>query len=250
MNRVADMDTPAENLNGTVQVLIADNTENDAYAIDSLLRSAGIVTRLRYIDDLSLAADHVQNADLMLLETGLEDAERAIPAIRELNPRLPIILLRGDAEPAALPFASVDTALKLGASDMVHRSHQTHLLRSCQRELEAQCLTAKLVQNKRALSEAEQRCQLLLQSASAAIAYVHEGMHIYANDAYLSLFSFADADDLIGLPLIDLIAESSIETLRTALKTFRTTKKGTSFDIEATNGEGEVFPCSITLEAA
>ena len=46
-----------------------------------------------------------------------------------------------------------------------------------------------------ALREAEKRCQLLLDSSVDAIAYVHEGMHIYANRAYLELFGFDDAED-------------------------------------------------------
>ena len=52
---------------------------------------------------------------------------------------------------------------------------------------------------------AEKRCQLLLDSSVDAIAYVHDGMHIYANRAYLELFGYDDVEDLEGMPMIDLI---------------------------------------------
>ncbi|MEM6707395.1 MAG: EAL domain-containing protein [Pseudomonadota bacterium] len=244
------METPSSAPASTIRLLVAERTENDAYALDSLLRANGIVTRLRFIDDLSLAVDHVSSADLMLINSGLPDAAEAIPAIKRINNRLPIIALRSDEQPADLSFASPDAAMQHGACDLVHREHQTHLLRACQREIESQCLTARLVQNKRALSEAEQRCQLLLQGAEAAIAYVHEGMHIYANDAYLKLFGFADAEDLIGLPLIDLVADASVEQLRGELKAFRAADKRDDFDVVALNGDGNEFSCSVSLAAA
>ena len=48
-----------------------------------------------------------------------------------------------------------------------------------------------------ALREAEKRCQLLLDSSVDAITYVHDGMHISANRAYLELFGYEDADELV-----------------------------------------------------
>ncbi|MFK7912486.1 MAG: EAL domain-containing protein [Pseudomonadales bacterium] len=229
-----------------VRLLIADRTENDAYAIDSLLRNAGIATRLRFIDDVSMAADHIDDTDLLLLGAGLPDAMRAVTALRKIKARLPIILVN-DADSAAV---DLNEAFAQGASDLVQREHEAHLLRACEREVETSCMGIKLLQTKRALAEAEQRCQLLLQSSKAAIAYVHEGMHIYANEAYLKLFGYDDADDLVGLPLIDLTSSEGVPTLKAELKTFRQNEAETTFEFAGQTSDGESFAAGMTLAAA
>ncbi|MGI9326095.1 MAG: EAL domain-containing protein [Pseudomonadales bacterium] len=229
-----------------VRLLVADRTENEAYAIDSLLRNAGVATRLRFIDDISLAADHLDDADLLVLNAELPDAERAISALKKLKARLPIVVV-SDGEEHQL---DVETAFAAGVDDLVLRNHSEHLLRACQRELDAQCLSLKLQQTKRALAEAEQRCQLLLQSSQAAIAYVHEGMHIYANESYLSLFGYEDADDLVGLPLMDLTGADGVTELKTQLKQFRKSESELTFDFDGQTSDGEDFTASMTLAAA
>lgn len=228
-----------------VRLLIADRTENDAYAVDSLLRNAGIATRFRYIDDLSMAADHINDTDLVIISTGVNDAVRAVSALHELREQLPVILLSDDAS-----NLTMDQAYKEGASDLVHRGHEAHLLRSCQRELDQQCLSTRLQQSRRALAEAEQRCQLLLQSSRAAIAYVHEGMHIYANETYLKLFGYEEADDLLGLPLIDLTEGGSVEILKTELKAFRQSEAERNFGFTGQASNGETFSAGMTLAGA
>lgn len=229
-----------------VRLLIADRTENDAYAIDSLLRNAGIATRLRYIDDLSMAADHIDDTDLLLLGAGLPDALPAVSALRKIKSRLPIIVVNDDDAPEL----NLNDAFAQGASDLVRREHEAHLLRACERELDSACTGAKLAQTKRALAEAEQRCQLLLQSSKAAIAYVHEGMHIYANEAYLAMFGYDDADDLVGLPLIDLTSSEGVPTLKSQLKAFRQNESETTFEFSGQTSDGEAFLAGMTLAAA
>ena len=58
----------------------------------------------------------------------------------------------------------------------------------------------------RRLEEIEDRYTLLLDSSSEAIAYIHEGLHIYANRAYLELFGFDSFEELEGLSMLDLLS--------------------------------------------
>ncbi len=86
--------------------------------------------------------------------------------------------------------------MSLGAQDALPQGEDERLMRVAERELanleERRARRAAEV----ALHEAEKRCQLLLDSSVDAIAYAHDGMHIYANRAYLELFGYADADEL------------------------------------------------------
>lgn len=55
------------------------------------------------------------------------------------------------------------------------------------------------------LDDIEDRYTLLLESSSEAIAYIHEGLHIFANPAYLDLFGFESFEELEGLSMLDLL---------------------------------------------
>jgi len=140
--------------------------------------------------------------------------------------------------------------MELGAADVVSGSDDAHLVLVVKRELEHVCLNIQYRQMKKALAEAEQRCQLLLASSRAAIAYVHEGMHIHANEHYLQLFGFDDADDLLGLPLIDMLDSASAATLKGQLKAFRENEEETEFEFGGVSTTGEAIQGSMTLAAA
>lgn len=71
----------------------------------------------------------------------------------------------------------------------------------------------------RRLEEIEDRYTLLLDSSSEAIAYIHEGLHIYANRAYLELFEYESFEDLEGLSMLDLLSPSEeVPDLKKVLK--------------------------------
>lgn len=227
-----------------VRLLIAERSENAAYQFDSLLRDAGIATRPEIID-LPMAIDKLAHADMMLCNTALPELNQLLPRLASLAPRVPIILVSsGDA-----PFTATE-GMELGAADVVDEADSQHLVLVVKRELEHVCRNIQYRQMKKALAEAEQRCQLLLESSRAAIAYVHEGMHIHANEYYLKLFGFGNADDLLGLPLIDLMASDSAATLKETLKAFRNEEQETEFEFTGVSTNGETVAGSMTLAAA
>ena len=183
-----------------VRLLIADRSENRAHELDSVLRNAGIATRSEFCGDIS--DDSVTEAaiDLVVCRSGFDHLERVLPGLRARKPDLPIIVMDDSSEPKNLT-----RGLAIGATDVVFNDDNERFLYVVKRELENVCQRHRFSQTRRALQEAERRCELLLANSTAAIAYVHEGMHIYANDDYFKLFGFADADELLGVPLLDLM---------------------------------------------
>jgi len=227
-----------------VRLLIAERSENAAHQFDSLLRDAGIATRLEIVD-LPMAVDKLPHADMMICNAALPDLHQLLPRLTSTAPRVPIIVVNNDE--GALTQSE---GMELGAADVVSDTESRHLVLVVKRELENVCQNIQLKQTRRALNEAEQRCQLLLQSSRAAIAYVHEGMHIYANEGYLNLFGFEDADDLLGLPLIDLLDAESSGELKGQLKQFRNDEKETDFDFIGNSSDGTSVSGNMTLAAA
>ena len=227
-----------------VRLLIAERTENAAYQFDSLLRDAGIATRPEIIE-LPMAVDKLANADMLLCNASLPGLQQLLPRLKSIAPLTPIIVINN--EDSRLSQAE---GMELGAADVVHQDNSQHLVLVVQRELDHVCRNIQFRQMKKALAEAEQRCQLLLQSSRAAIAYVHEGMHIYANDLYLDLFGFEDADDLLGMSVIDLLNSDSAAALKDMLKKFRRDEEESNFDFTGVNSSGETVSGNMTLAAA
>ncbi|QTR48619.1 EAL domain-containing protein [Candidatus Thiothrix anitrata] len=67
-------------------------------------------------------------------------------------------------------------------------------------------------QSKHLLGVAELRCHWLVDYSWEAIAYVAQGGHLYANNAYLSLFGFASPAALRALPVSQLVATDERKT--------------------------------------
>lgn len=203
----------------STRVLIAEKSENCAYALDSTLRDAGIATKLTISDDLAHIAQLITqgDVDIALLTDKVEGLEQIIPRIRKSAPHVPIILL---TNPDETSWVTAD-ALALGITDVVQVNQSAQVGLVVKRELEHVCQREHFSHVRRALKEAEQRCQLLLQGSKSAIAYVHEGMHIHANEHYLKMFGYNDIDDLCAESLIDILAEASAAVLKTHLKTLR-----------------------------
>lgn len=229
---------------GPVRLLVAERSENAAYQFDSLLRDSGIATRLEVID-LPMAVDKLVHADMMLCSAALPELSQYLPRLASLAPRVPIIVVNNDD--ASLTRSE---GMELGAADVVSEADERHLVLVFKRELEHVCQNLQLKQTRKALAEAERRCQLLLSSSRAAIAYVHEGMHIYANAHYLELFGFEDADDLLGLPLIDLLDGNSPGVLKEKLKIFRQNEEELDFDFTGRSTDGNEVAGNMTLAAA
>ncbi len=227
-----------------VRLLIAERSENAAHQFDSLLRDAGIATRLEIID-LPMALDKLAQADLMLCNAALPQLVQLLPTLASNAPQVPIIVVNNDEG-----SLTQSEAMELGAADVVSDTEGRHLVLVVQRELEHVCQNIQFKQALKSLNEAEQRCRLLLQSSRAAIAYVHEGMHIYANEGYLKLFGFEDSDDLLGLPLIDLLDRDSADALKAILKQFRDNEDEIDLDFSGTSTDGATISGNMALAAA
>jgi len=68
------------------------------------------------------------------------------------------------------------------------------------------------------LEELRHRYDLLLDSARDSIAYIHEGLHIYANRAYLELLQVKSLQDVEGLSLLDLMTANDGADLKKLLR--------------------------------
>jgi multidomain signaling protein FimX len=228
-----------------VRLLIADASQNRAHELDSILRNAGIATRPEFCSDLGNALAHASDRtpDLVLFTGEIDELDAILPGLRERQPELPIIVLTRGDEPSRLTHG-----MALGATDVVFENDRERLLHIIRRELHHVGQRHYLHATRRALDEAERRCQLLLANSTSPIAYVHEGMHIHANDDYLQLFGFESLDDLVGLPLLDLVDDGSV--LKVHIKACREGSAELSAPFTGRTLSGDDIHGEITLTPA
>ncbi|MFP6849751.1 MAG: EAL domain-containing protein [Pseudomonas sp.] len=232
----------------TIRLLILEDSQNEAERLVSLFRNAGRATRVHRLtssDDLNEALQ--QSWDLLICAPSSEQltTSEAIGAIRRQAKDIPVIQLLSDND-----SDSVTEALMLGAQDALPQGEDERLVLVAKRELanleERRARRASEV----TLRETEKRCQLLLDSSVDAITYVHDGMHIYANRAYLELFAYEDAEELEGMPMIDLIGSSDQSSFKDFLKNYQNAEGGTELNCTGIKASGQSFQAQMSFSPA
>lgn len=232
----------------TIRLLILEDSQNEAERLVSLFRNAGSATRVHRLsssDDLLNALQ--QTWDLLICAPSSEQLEpsEAIGCIRRLAKDIPVIQLLADND-----SDSVTEALMLGAQDALPQGEDERLVLVAKRELaNLEERRARRV-SEVALREAEKRCQLLLDSSVDAITYVHDGMHIYANRAYLELFAYEDADELEGMPMIDLIGSSDQASFKDFLKNYQSAEGQAELACTGIKASGQGFQAQMSFSPA
>lgn len=203
----------------TLRLIIVEETQNDAEAIANVLRNAGKAVRFMYAEDqegLEQALDQ-QLPDLILCARGLEalGLEQLIALLRERALCIPIIAIGDVADET-----QVIEVLRTGATDLVSFDAPEHLQLVVAREQRNLEMQRDLHFFRTGHKESERRCRALLDSSRDAIAYVHDGMHIYANSSYLEMFGFEDLDEIEGTPIMDMVAAEDHGTFKDFLRTY------------------------------
>ncbi|NND45516.1 MAG: EAL domain-containing protein [Xanthomonadales bacterium] len=107
--------------------------------------------------------------------------------------------------------AACSEALQHGSVRVVNSEDEDQLL-GCVRDLLSMKASAHSLQiAHERLEELEQRYRTLLDASSEATAYLHEGLHVYANPAYLELVGAPDLAAIATLSLIDLASSDACD---------------------------------------
>lgn len=231
-----------------IRLLILEESQNRAEELIVLLRTAGRATRAHQIESEADFLEKIgdQQWDLVLAapEAAGYTAGELLEAIRASDKDIPVILLADNRDPT-----SITEGLKLGAVDVALDDDDERLVLIIERELKN--LNSRR-QRRRAeveLRETERRNSLLLDSSTTAIAYVHEGMHIYTNRTYVDLFGYEDADEYAGIPIIDLISPQDQEKFKSFLKSYDE-KEVSEEEFSCVDSEGSTILTTLSMTRA
>ena len=233
-----------------IRLLLVEDQLEDAEHLISILRNGGIAIRPQRPQDAAELATQLADGAVDIVLASLDaktvtfaDAVWAVNASRK---DIPII-----ATASRLEEDRVVETLVAGARDVALRNRPEHLRLLVRNEF-------AVLQDRRALrrieaemNDSERRCNSLIASSRDPIAYVHEGMHIRANEAYLEMFGYEDFDEIEGLPLLDMIATNDADRFKQLL---RDLAKGEpppkSLELRARRADGSDFDATMEFAQA
>ncbi|MGX5174831.1 EAL domain-containing protein [Aliikangiella sp. IMCC44653] len=233
----------------TIHLLLLEPSSNQAEVMINSLRNSGYAVRATQVltpEELSQALEKGVS-DLLLANIDHPDlsAKQAIEQIAEFGRDIPCIVLMQQHDDKILI-----ECMNAGAVDGVTKDNLPLLNLKVTRELQSLETRRKKTQAELALKATEKRCTLLLDNSQDAIAYVHDGMHVYANSAYLELFGFEDHDELLCVPALDMIDKSSQDEFRQYLKTVAGPSDHQNFSFVGTRSDMSTFEAIMTLSTA
>ena len=196
-----------------LRLLIVDDSIEAAESIVSGLRNGGIAVRPCRPESEDEFRDVLagQPFDLILVAQDATSItlSQVMQQVDASGKDLPVVVILDTLDNNGLLHA-----LDHGARGVALRSridHVQNVVRTEWSDLEVRRALRRLEAQVR---ETERRCDTLIESSRDPIAYVHEGMHIRANQAYLEMFGFESFEDIEGMSLLDLVARPRCRTWR------------------------------------
>src|SRR5690554_1654748 len=234
----------------TLHLLLLTYSENEAENIISLIRNSGNATRAHFVESIEDFTQQLQEKtwDLLIAypEVGNIKADSLFKKIQRLNKDLPVILINNEVTAELM-----EQSIRQGACTIVPKDETDLLLLVIQRELKHLRVRRELRTMEIRFRDTEKRCQHLLENSRDAIAYIHDGMHVFANQAYLDLFGYKNTDDLSGMPIMDMIESSAQQEFKRVLRELQKNVNGSlSLKSKGVNGEGKSFDMALSFSPA
>ncbi len=198
-----------------IRVCFVERQLEDAERLVSLLRNAGLPVRPSHVSDIEALTDMVSNEPLDLVVVslpGVMELDQVVEPIGRAGKDIAIIALLAEHGPEQR-----NQAFELGAT-AVEPPHPPLIIAAVKREFAQLGIRRDVRRLEAGLRESERRSDVLLDSSRDPIAFVHEGMHVRANRAYLEMFGFESFEDIEGQSLLDLVAATDTDRIKKVLK--------------------------------
>jgi len=232
-----------------LNILAVDDDPGSVREIESLLGDARLrfhfadtsnaFSRILEAESVDLAVVHVHSGSEPLLD----------PLSRQLRSGEPPIALIAMVSPDA---EAALAASHLGVNGCVRIDDQRSVTRVIHERVALIRENRSQREALRQSSDIHERYNLLLESSREAIAYLHEGLHIYANPSYLELFGYDNFEELEGFSILDLLsAGDGAADLKQLLKSLSSGElPEEALEMKAQRADGEEFIASVEFAPA
>jgi diguanylate cyclase (GGDEF)-like protein/PAS domain S-box-containing protein len=222
-----------------IHLIVLVESSHDAEMLASSFRNAGYAVRSKHVEDEEDLTAALQEKvwDLLIASptVGHYTSVEAIECIKAAGKDIPCIVFG--------PISDHNMVLEnimSGAAYCVPPEEQELFHVIAQREFDNLRSRRALREARNMLTESEKRNRALIDSSKDAIAYIHEGMHIYANQSYLDLFGYEDMGEVEVMPIMDMISSQDQQKFKELLRTLsngETPKEQFEFNAQRSNSE-------------
>jgi len=185
-----------------VPMIALTRSQDNVEAINKALRNAGHPVHVTWLPDARDLGDALtqSSAEMLVLfaDEGIVDLASAMDFRARFAPEVPVLLVRDK-----LDENSIAEALALGAQDAVTLGNIQRLQLVVGRELRTYRLDRALTQTLAAAREYKLQLQHVVEGSTDAIAQVQDGIIVDANPAWIELFGYSGADEVVGTMLMD-----------------------------------------------
>lgn len=230
-----------------VEMLVVGCPLGVADGFANALRNQDQAAHLKVAESLEALDEQLSTdpCNLVILNADAESipALEAIRRIRAVNPTASIVLVCKKID------ANKSLAIEQGLQDLVDVKDPDHVALAVKREHQTIMLRQELARLKEQMQEADALSNQLVQSSRDAIAYIHEGMYLNTNQAYLDMFGLESPDDIDGLPIMDMIDAESRAAFKMALRKVERNGKHTE-ELRCVTSEGQPFNARMEFSPA
>ena len=233
-----------------LRLVMLFEASEEAEVMINALRNAGLIVRdFRAEDEEDLQNAIEENpVDLVVAQQTLTgySAKQAAEFLSHAGRDIPLIAITPPGKEA-----SALNVLQSGGRDIVASDQTERFKHIIKRELNDLKERRALRRAEKMLRETEKRARILIDNSRDAIAYVHDGMHIYANAAYLKMFGYDDMEDLEGVPIMDMVSQEEHAKLKDFLRSYSKGQSDASdLEVQGQHVEGKKFKIVMEFSPA
>ncbi|MGB5811592.1 MAG: diguanylate cyclase, partial [Polyangiales bacterium] len=231
-----------------MNLIVTDSSPELAEQINSLLRNSGIKVHVIHASkaiEVKRSLDH--DAPVLIVYSSPDPAKASVEEVCSLANQysVPFALYSDFENPAELT-----ETLKSTACLVIYAEDESLLTDTVSRLVSSHEMNRSQARQRNQLEELEHRYDLLLESGRDAMAYIHEGLHVYANRAYLEALRVKDISEIAGLSLLELMQADGLNLKKVLQGLSRGQLPDDSLEVNVLRPDGSKFEANITFSPA
>lgn len=234
-----------------IRLIVIEETVNDAEVILNSLRKARYPIRPRHVEDEEDLQEALAEQEWDLLISIPQVGEFTVAEVCEMvemsKQDIPVIVLADK-----LDGKGMTEYLKAGAKQVIPSGNDVCLQIAVGRQLDNLNERRQRKRLEQLYRESQRHNKILLKTSRDAIAYIIDGMHIYANPSYLEMFGFKNMEELEGLPVMDLVSIDEQAKLKEFMREFSVDDKEEEgqIDLEGLKSNNKRFKLKMEISQA
>jgi diguanylate cyclase (GGDEF)-like protein len=200
-------------------ILIVDESLSDIERYSKQIKELGYNIKLTRVEDQEDIEEAFKNAHQEVLLFSYEYQHASLQDttqfLKKLSPHTIVICLHDEDTDINL-----EKTLDEGAHALIDKSDKILFKYTIKQQFECIAVNQTFLDLDARYKESEKRSQILMTSSKDAIAYIHEGMHVTANNPYLDLFGLENFSEIEGLPIMNMVDTKGQDKFKTFLRTF------------------------------